>query len=618
MSQALGQHRVRRPAKQVPLAMANLVGDGTPLPVALTGHALLSDPILNKDLAFTEPERDAFELRGLLPPRVLTIDEQVALELEHIRRKADDLERYIGLAALQDRNETLFHRLLRDHLHELMPFVYTPTVGRGCQDFSHIVRRARGLWLTPADSDRMPRLLEQAALGDVRLIVVTDNERILGLGDQGVGGMGIPIGKLAIYSAAAGIRPGDTLPISLDVGTDNQALLDDAMYLGHRAPRLRGEAYDQFVDDFVEAVAQVFPKAVLQWEDFKGPNALRLLARYRHRIPSFNDDVQGTGATVLAGAIAASRVLKRPISDMRFLIVGAGAAGIGIARMLAHAIAAEGGDPHRCITMVDRDGLVHSARPLTREKAEFAIDPGSVPGSLLSAGDRVELPDIVSHWCPDVLIGTTAVQGRFDESTIRALGRGTDRPVVMALSNPVSACEVAPADVFAWTDGRALIATGSPFDPIRVNEQLREVGQGNNAFVFPGLGLGAIVAEAREVTDGMFLVAAQELACGVSAERLSAGSLYPPISSLPELARRIAVAVVKEAVDAGVGRRIADPAVARAVDATIWEPSYRPYRRVAGLVVERLRPTRRIRARDRRSPPRRPPASIRRPRPRPA
>jgi malic enzyme len=547
-------------------------------PVSTRGPALLADRLLNKDTAFTDAERDAFGLRGLVPPGVLTLAEQARLELEHVRRKPDDLERYIGLAALQDRNETLFYRLLRDNLDELMPIVYTPTVGLACQAFSHILRRPRGLWLTPDDVDRLPRLLRGATSGDVRLVVVTDNERILGLGDQGAGGMGIPVGKLAIYVAAAGVHPAATLPISLDVGTDNQELLDDPLYVGHRAPRLRDAAYDRFVERFVEAVCSTFPRATVQWEDFKGPNAHRLLARYRRRLPSFNDDIQGTGATVLAGVQAASRILGHPLPRLRFLIVGAGAAGIGIGRLLAHSLSTAGVDPHEAILMIDQQGVLHAGRgDLSAEKAAFAVDPAAIPSELMAAEARVALPDVIDVWRPQVLIGTTAVQGRFDEATIRALGRASGRPIVMALSNPITACEVTPAEVLAWTDGRAIVATGSPFDPVPVDGLLRPIGQGNNAFIFPGIGLGAIVAEAREVTDAMLVAAAETLAAAVSTDRLANGVIYPPIHDLPQLARAIANVVVREARDSGLGRALADEEIDRAIEAAIWDPVYRPY-----------------------------------------
>ena len=543
------------------------------------GQALLADRLLNKDTAFTDDERDAFGLRGLLPPGTLTLAEQASLELEHVRRKADDLERYIGLAALQDRNETLFYRLLRDNLEELMPIVYTPTVGLACQSFSHILRRPRGLWLTPDDVNRLPQLLRHANDGDVRLVVVTDNERILGLGDQGAGGMGIPVGKLAIYVSAAGVHPAVTLPISLDVGTDNQELLDDPLYVGYRAPRLRDAAYDQFVERFVEAMAGTFPRAVVQWEDFKGPNAHRLLARYRHRLPSFNDDIQGTGATVLAGVQAASGILGMPLSGLRFLIVGAGAAGIGIGGCWAMHWRQKALIPARpCSCLIRVESSTRGRHDLSREKAECAVEPAAVPAALLAAEGGVQLADVIDAWRPQVLIGTTAVQGRFDEATIRALGRVSARPVVLALSNPITACEVTPAEVYAWTEGRAIVATGSPFDPVEVDGQLRAVGQGNNAFVFPGLGLGAIVAEAREVTDAMLVAAAQTLAASVSAERLAAGVIYPPIADLPKLARAIACVVVREARDSGVGRVLEDDEIEPAVDAAMWDPIYRPYR----------------------------------------
>jgi malic enzyme len=542
------------------------------------GHALLADRLLNKDAAFSDHERDEFGLRGLLPTRVLTLAEQARLELEHVRRKHDDLERYIGLAALQDRNETLFYRLLRDNLDELMPIVYTPTVGLACQQFSHILRRPRGVWLTPDDVDRIPQLLRNATDQQIRLIVVTDNERILGLGDQGAGGMGIPVGKLALYVAAAGVHPALTLPISLDVGTDNRQLLDDPLYLGYRHPRLRDAAYERFVDAFVDAVRETFPRALVQWEDFKGANAHRVLARHRDRLPSFNDDIQGTGATVLAGVQAASRLLDVPIERFRYVIVGAGAAGLGIGRLLAHAVAAAGGHPRGSILLLDHDGILHADRAtMTPEKAEFAIDAARVPAPLREAGGGVRLADVVAAWRPTVLIGTTAVQGRFDEASIRSLAAISPRPVVMALSNPISACEVTPSEVFAWTDGRAIVATGSPFDPIPFAGQLRQVGQGNNAFVFPGLGLGAIVAEATSISDGMLVAAARALANAVTPERLAAGVLYPPISDLPNLARDIACAVVREARDSGLGRALADEEIGPVVRAAMWDPAYEPY-----------------------------------------
>lgn len=538
----------------------------------LNGHELLRRPLLNKDTAFTEAERDAYGLRGLLPARVTTLEQQVALEMEHLRHKSDDLEKYIGLAALQDRNETLFYRVLRDHLEELAPIVYTPTVGGACRHFSHVLRRPRGLWITPDDVDRIPALLRNVERDDVRLIVVTDNERILGLGDQGAGGMGIPIGKLALYTAGAGIHPALTLPISLDVGTDNQELLDDPLYLGHRAPRLRGRAYDEFLEAFVEAVIAVYPRAVVQWEDFKQHIAIRLLDRYRHRLPSFNDDVQGTAAVVLGGILAALRETRGRLADQRVVFVGAGAAGIGIARLLRAAAADDGGAP-AALAMLDSHGLLAEGRPnLEPDKLPFALSAAERTRFGLQPGAGLE--EVIRQVRPTILIGTSGQAGAFGEAALRELGRVTPAPIVLPLSNPTSQCEATPADVLAWTDGRALVATGSPFESVEVAGRARTIGQANNMFVFPGVGLGTIVAEAREVTDRMFLVAARTLAEQVSGERFAAGALYPALGDLRCVSREIAVAVAREARDAGVGRQLSDDALRDAVTQAMWDPSY--------------------------------------------
>jgi malic enzyme len=536
--------------------------------VAVAGPALLGTRLLTKDLAFTDDERDAFGLRGLIPDRVLTIEEQMTLEVEHLRVKRDDLERYIGLAALQDRNATLFYRLLSDHLAEFMPIVYTPTVGRACQMFSHILRRTRGVWITPADVDRVPRILREGPFDDVRLIVVTDNERILGLGDQGVGGMAIPIGKLALYTAGSGIHPCLTLPVSLDVGTDNPSLLADPLYLGYRAPRLRGAEYEALVEAFVAGVEEVWPGCLIQWEDFKHYNALRILERYRTRVPSFNDDIQGTAAVVVAGVLTALRATGRTLADARVLLVGAGAAGIGIARLLRLAMTEAGLSDARiadALALVDSQGLVHAGRTeLDPSKAALAITAveGPTPG----------LVEAISMRRPTVLVGTTAVAGTFTRAAIEAMDERVgpaDRPIVMPLSNPTSNAEATPADILAWTGGRALVATGSPFDAVTIDGVRREIGQANNVFVFPGVGLGAIVAEARVVTDRMFLLAARELADSVTDERLASGALYPPVGTLRTVSRRIAVAVAREA--GGIDD------VEAAVDGAMWWPEYVPY-----------------------------------------
>jgi malic enzyme len=561
------------------------ISAGRPASVSLAGPALLCSRLLTKDLAFPMAERDAFRLRGLLPDRVLTIEEQEELELEHLRRKTDALEAYIGMAALQDRNATLFYRLLADHLAEFLPIVYTPTVGRACVEFSHIIRRTRGVWITPADRDRIPQLLRQGPYEDVRLIVVTDNERILGLGDQGAGGMGIPIGTLALYTAACGIHPALTLPVSLDVGTDNPDLLADPLYLGYRAPRLRGPEYDALVEAFVEGVAQVWPGCVIQWEDFKQANALRILDRYRERVPSFNDDVQGTAAVVVAGILSALRALGSTIAETRVVLAGAGAAGIGIARLIRLAMVEAGLDAaaiDRAIVLTDSQGLVHAERPdLDDPKRELAL-PGaaaSAYGFDVAAGRPVAgLVETIERVRPTVLVGTTAIGGTFTERVIRAMAGATERPVILPLSNPTSNCEAQPVDVLRWTGGRALVATGSPFDAVEVDGRVHEIGHANNVFVFPGLGLGAIAAETKTITPRMFLLAAQTLASLVSDERLASGALFPPVDALRAVSRAIAVRAAREAIEARQAGVDAATDVEALIDAAMWWPAYVPYR----------------------------------------
>ena len=572
------------------------ISAGRPASIAVAGPALLGSRLLTKDLAFPETEREAFHLRGLLPDRVLTIEEQEELELEHLRRKTDALEAYIGMAALQDRNATLFYRLLADHLAEFLPIVYTPTVGRACVEFSHIIRRTRGVWITPADRDRIPQILRQGPYEDVRLIVVTDNERILGLGDQGAGGMGIPIGKLALYTAACGIHPALTLPVSLDVGTDNPALLADPLYLGYRAPRLRGPAYDDLVEAFVEGVAEVWPGCVIQWEDFKQANALRILDRYQDRVPSFNDDVQGTSAVVVAGILTALRALGTPLGEIRVALAGAGAAGIGIARLIRLAMLEGGVDEMvaaAAIVLVDSQGLVHAGRTdLDGPKGELALslDAMRTYGFDLKATANSGLVETIERIKPAVLVGTTAVAGTFHQAVIRAMAAVTERPVILPLSNPTSMCEATPIDILRWSDGRALVATGSPFDPVDVNGATREIGQANNVFVFPGLGLGAIAAEARTITPRMFLLAAQTLAEAVSDERLATGALYPPVADLRSVSRAIASRVAREALETGIAGIDPTTDIDVLIDGAMWWPDYVPY--TPAHAAERRRETR--------------------------
>jgi malic enzyme len=563
---------------------------GRPAEVELRGYKLLGARLFTKDLAFRQDEREAFGLTGMLPDRVQTMEEQVQLEWEHLQRKDDALEQYIGLAALQDRNATLFYRLLADHLEDLMPVVYTPTVGQACQQFSHIIRRTRGIWITPADIDRIPQLLRNSPYGDVRLIVVTDNERILGLGDQGAGGMGIPIGKLALYSATSGLHPSLTLPVSLDVGTDNRTLLNDPLYMGYRARRLRGSAYRELVEAFVRGVQEVWPGCLIQWEDFKGPNALRILDHFRDRVPSFNDDVQGTAAVTVSGVYAASRLLERDIGDLRFVLAGAGAAGVGISRLLRRALEHEGVPADRIdrmIAVLDSRGLVHRGRTDIDEFKQEIATPVEALGDMNLAPDTTDLTDlaeVIAAVKPHILIGTTGKPGSFGETVIQNLAEGTERPIVFALSNPSSRVEATPEDILAWSDGRAVMATGSPFAPVSWKSQTRPVSQANNVFIFPGVGLGTVVAEARSVTEEMFLVAARALASQVDDERLAAGALYPPVEALSQISRSVALAVAGEAVSSGVAGISPASDLGAIVDDSMWWPSYVPYIRSRAAV----------------------------------
>jgi malic enzyme len=541
------------------------------------GAGILNLPLLNKDAAFTDRERAALGLRGLFPWRCATIEQQVALELEHLRSKSTDLEKYIGLEALQDRNETLFYRLLVDHLAELAPIVYTPTVGEACRRFSHILRRPRGLWITPEDIDRIPELLRNTGREGVRLIVATDNERILGLGDQGAGGMGIPVGKLALYCAGAGVHPELTLPVSLDCGTDNQRLLDDPLYLGYPKPRLRGPGYDALIEAFVQAVSEVYPGAIVQWEDFKQHNAIRLLDRYRHRIACFNDDIQGTAAVVVGGILAALRHRGEQLSGQRLVFLGAGAAGIGIARLAELIMRSEGAtdiEIRRSIIMLDSSGLIYQGRShLDEDKRPFAL-PASEAARLGLGPASVGLETVVRQFAPTILIGTTGRPGMFTQAAIREMAARTPAPIVMPLSNPTANTEATPADVLRWTEGKALVATGSPFEPVQYGDVTHQVGQANNMLIFPGVGLAAIVSRASEITDQMFGIAATTLAGLVTADRVAQGALYPPIADLRRISRAVAIAVATQATQEGVTQLAPGEDIEEAVAAAMWHPSY--------------------------------------------
>jgi malate dehydrogenase (oxaloacetate-decarboxylating) len=542
--------------------------------VRLRGAALLNHPMFNRSTAFTPEERRQLGLTGLLPAAVTTIAEQAQRAYSNIVRKTDPLERYIGLSALQDRNEILFYRVLLEHIEEFLPIVYTPTVGRACQEYSRIFRRARGLWINPDQEGHIGEILGGAPYDAVQLVVVTDNERILGLGDQGAGGMGIPVGKLALYVAAAGIHPTRTLPVSLDVGTDNPELLADPLYVGWRHPRLRGARYEAVVEEFVAAVRQRFPRAVLQWEDFKQWNAFKLLHRYRATLPSFNDDIQGTAATALAGLLAGCRATGTRFADQRIVLVGAGAAGMGIARLLQASLARaglHGAELLRHLALVDVDGLVVDTDVEYRRELSW---PNTLAESAGLPAGRRDLLSVVTALRPSALLGASGVPGLFTERVVREMARHVERPVVFPLSNPTSRAEATPSDLLAWTAGRALVATGSPFGPVEYAGRIARIGQGNNVFVFPGVGLGSLVSEAREITDAMFAAAGEALAAEVAESDLAEGALFPPIAALRRVTTRVAEAVVREARNSGVGRPFTDAQIPIAVAGAMWEPSY--------------------------------------------
>jgi malate dehydrogenase (oxaloacetate-decarboxylating) len=548
-----------------------------PIETSLTGAALLGVPRLNKGSAFPDDERTAFSLHGLLPPGVMTIERQLTRTYDSFRAKASDLERYIYLASLQDRNEVLFFRLLQEHIAEMSPIIYTPVVGLACQNFSHIYRRPHGLYIAYDQRDDIERILRASPAPDPRVIVVTDGERILGLGDLGVGGMLIPIGKLALYTLCAGIAPSMTLPITLDTGTDNEQLRADPLYLGWRHARVRGAEYDAFVDAFVAAVRRVYPGALLQWEDFARDNARRLLERYQDQLCTFNDDIQGTAAVTLAGLLAATSATGVPLREQQVVMLGAGSAATGVADLLVTAMMEDGATEeearHR-IWLVDSHGLVHTGRAdLSEEKARFAQPAWT------SAGDGaqpLDLLEVVRHARPTILIGTAARQGAFSEAVVREMARHIERPVIFPLSNPTDKSEATPTDLLRWTDGRALVATGSPFPDVEVDGRAIRIGQCNNMFIFPGVGLGVLASGARRVTDGMFLAAARALSAVVPSRSDPQAPLYPHIESVRAASRAVALAVGPAAMRAGVADPLDLQILEQRVDAMMWEPRYRP------------------------------------------
>jgi malic enzyme len=553
--------------------------DRDQLTVPFRGPSLLRFPLYNKGTGFTTIERERFDLVGLLPSQHNDIETQAERVYKSICFNEDPVGRYIGLAALQDRNEHLFYKVLSLHLNELMPIVYTPTVSKASQYYSRVFRRARGIWITPDHSGNVENILRNAApFSDVQLMVVTDNESILGIGDQGAGGMAISVGKLSLYCVGAGIHPARTLPISLDVGTNNQSLLDDPLYLGWPEERIRGDKYDDLVDEFVTAARNVFPDVVIQWEDFRKDNALRILDRYREQLPSFNDDIQGTGAVALACVLAACKISGAPFEESRILMYGAGAAGLGIARQLRSQLEQDGlsGEKLRSAVLVmDSQGIISDGRERIDDYKRELAWPEQMSSQLdLNEKARRQLPEVIRSYRPTTLIGVSGQGGAFDEESVRAMSDAGGTPVILPMSNPTDISEATPEDILRWTEGRALVATGSPFEDVAMRGGSRRIGQANNVFIFPGIGLGTIVSGASQITDSMIAAAATALADGLTSEELSDGCLMPDVSRLWEVCGDVAIAVAIGAVEDGVASKKSPDELQARIDEYRWEPDY--------------------------------------------
>lgn len=540
---------------------------------------VLQNPLLNRGSAFTLAERRELGIEALLPAGVNTLQQQADRAYKVVASQATPIGKYRELMSLQDRNEYLFYRVMLDHLPEFLPVVYTPTVGEAAQKFSEVFQRGRGLWITPNHRGRIRDVIADAVGSKpVKLLVVTDNEAILGLGDQGAGGMTISIGKLALYTACAGIPPEQTLPISLDVGTNNVTLRQDKSYLGLCEPRLTGSAYDELVEEFVSAVESLFPDALLQWEDFRKDNALNILDRYRSRLPSFNDDIQGTGAVTLAGVFSALRIKNERLTDQRFLIYGAGAAGLGIARQIKAALTEEGiqgGELDKHIGLLDSRGLLVNDREITDDyKRELAWQIGSAESVGLNEPSERGLQASVEAFKPTVLIGSSGQSGAFSETVVRAMLEHCSKPVILPLSNPTSASEALPEDLIQWTGGQAIIATGSPFDPVEFGDRTHRFGQGNNVFIFPGLGFASLLGKVSEVTDSMITAASKSLAQAMLDEELADGLLYPDVSRLRDVTTAVSVGVLQAAIDGGYAQIDPNIDLRKLVESEMWLPEY--------------------------------------------
>ncbi|MEQ3531093.1 MULTISPECIES: NAD-dependent malic enzyme [unclassified Pseudoalteromonas] len=550
--------------------------------IPYSGPTLLETPLLNKGSAFSQRERENFNLAGLLPPRYETIEEQVERCYQQYSSFSDNLNKHIYLRAIQDNNETLYYRLVRDHLEEMMPIIYTPTVGDACEKFSDIYRSSRGLFISYEDRYQIDDILRNATKGKVKVIVVTDGERILGLGDQGIGGMGIPIGKLALYTVCGGISPAYTLPVMLDVGTNNEKLLNDPMYMGARHPRIGQAEYDEFLDLFIKAVKRRWPNVLLQFEDFAQPNAMPLLKRYRDEICSFNDDIQGTAAVTVGSLLAACRVKGAKLSEQKVVFVGAGSAGCGIAEQIISQMISEGITDEQArsqVFMVDRFGLLTEGMEGLRDFQEALVQQQANLADWTYSGEFASLLDVMHCAKPDILIGVSGQAGLFTEQVIRAMHAGCEQPIIFPLSNPSRQVEAHPKDVIEWTDGQAIVATGSPFEPVVHGEQTIIIPQCNNSYIFPGIGLGVLAAKANRITDSMLMVSSEMLAESSPRANTGKGSLLPALTEIEPLSKRIAFAVAKKAMEEGVALEMEDDAIWAAIEKNYWLPKYRNYKR---------------------------------------
>ena len=556
-----------------------------PYQVSLAGYGLINSPRLNKGTAFTDHERDVFELHGLLPPHVGTLEEQIDRRMQAYREQPNAFHQYSFLRELQNTNETLFYALLLRNIEEMLPVVYTPTVGEGCQRFSEIWRKPRGLFLSYSNKHRIAQILSHSRYDAVKCIVVSDGERILGLGDQGAGGMGIPIGKMALYTALGGIHPEHCLPVLLDVGTDNEDRLKSPIYIGWKHRRVRGEDYDAFVDVFVNSVKKRWPQVLLQWEDFAGSNASRLLARYKNQLCTFNDDIQGTAAVATATLLSAINVTGVPLEQQKIVVFGFGTAGIGITKLLVQFMQEKGiseQEARNRIYAIDRYGLItENGKELRPEQLPYARKEEEVSSWRPANGD-ITLLDVIRHAKPSVLIGVSGQAGAFTEDAVREMAQHTPRPVIFPLSNPTSSCEATPQDLLDWTEGRALIGTGSPFEPVRVWGKKIRIDQTNNSYIFPGLALGIIASKAKRVTDKMIMAAAKELLRLAPTQKDKKASLLPPISDSRQLSLSIGKAVGMQAIHDGQAQVAEEDSLDRELQANIWEPVYVPYERTRG------------------------------------